>query len=89
MGTFVTIIDALILLLLIVYVPFMVWREKPQGGSFLLSLCVAAAVILMAWVSFMTYLSLFTSALAQIVWLVVLLLIANHIRAAWASPPAA
>ncbi|HVB59308.1 MAG TPA: hypothetical protein VNE63_23120 [Candidatus Acidoferrales bacterium] len=90
MGTLVNVVDAIVLLLFIIQIPRVIWKEAPRGvGSILLSICVALAVITLAWVSFTTYVGFFTSAIAQVIWLVILLVMANLLRASWASKPVA
>ncbi len=90
MGTLVSIVDVVVLLLFIIHIPRMVWREEPRGiGSLLLSICVALAVITLACVSFVTYAGFFTSVTAQAIWLVILLVMANFFRISWTNKPTA
>jgi len=88
MGTLVTIVDAIVLLLLIALVPRTVSRGLPSGpGSLLLSICVAVFTIIFAVVSFSASVGFLDSALAQITWLLVLVVMACVVGASWANGP--
>jgi hypothetical protein len=92
MGTLLSILDFVVLLLLVVLVLFTVWRELSRGsGSLVLSICVSLVLIIFGTVSFAAYLGLVevSSLLTRVIFLVVLLGMAGLLRLAWAGKPAA
>jgi hypothetical protein len=89
MGTLVEILDAIVLLLYILTIPRLVMKGMPPGaGRTLLGLCVAVFAFIFALVSFTAMVGFFTSGLAQIIWLVVLLAVAALLRSSLAQAPA-
>jgi len=89
MGTVLEILDAIILLLYIVAIPRVVTRGMSPGpGATLLGLFVAVFAFIFALVSFTAMVGFFTSGVAQIIWLVVLLAIAALLHSSWAQEPA-
>jgi hypothetical protein len=86
MGTIVSVVDAIVLLLLVVLIPRAVLRGTSKGpGSMLLSICVAAFAIIFAVVSFTASVRFLENGLAQAVWILVLLVMAYVVRASWTS----
>lgn len=89
MGTVVEILDAIVLLLYIVTIPRVITKGmSPGAGSTLLALCVALFTFIFALVSFTAMVGFFTSGLAQVIWLIVLLVVAALLRSSWAQEPA-
>lgn len=91
MGTLLGIVDFIVLLLLVVQIPRMVWKEQPQGiGSLLLSIFIALAVIIFATVSFAAFLGLVqaSSSLMRGIYLVALLVDAGLLRLSCVGKPA-
>jgi hypothetical protein len=88
MGTLVSIVDFVVLLLFVVYIPRLVKRDS---GSLLLSTLIALAVAIFAIVSFTANAGLIagTSSLTRGVVLVVLLGMAGLIRLSAGSKPVA
>ena len=77
MGIVVDIVDAIVLLLFVVLIPRFVWRELSGGsGSLFAAIGVAVFTIVFAWVSFTSLAGFFVSTLAQVIWLLILLLMA-------------
>jgi hypothetical protein len=88
MGTLVEILDAIVLLLYIITIPRVVTKGMSAGpGSTLLGFCVALFAFIFALVSFTAMVGFFTSGLAQVIWLVVLLAVAALLRSSWAQEP--
>ncbi|MGA9884503.1 MAG: hypothetical protein WBQ34_12360 [Candidatus Acidiferrales bacterium] len=87
MGTLVTIVDFLLLLLLVVHIPRTVWRES---GSSLLGVASAAAAIIFGLVSFTAAAELLggTSSLTRTILLLLYLALVWVIRASWVGQPA-
>jgi hypothetical protein len=86
MGTILSILDFIVLLLLALGVLRAVWKELRQGpGSSLLTICVALALVVLAVVSFGAYVGLVeaVSSLAQGIFLVILLVMAALLRFSW------
>lgn len=89
MGIISSLLDAIVLLLLIVLIPRSVSRGLSKGpGSVLLSICVAAFAIIFAVVSFTASVRFLESTLAQIIWVLVLLVMAYVVRISWTNNPA-
>jgi hypothetical protein len=88
MGTLVSIVDFIVLLLIVVYIPRVVRRDS---GSLLLSTLIALAVVIFAMVSFAANAELIaaTSSLTRGIELVVLLGMAALVRLSEASKPVA
>jgi hypothetical protein len=88
MGTLVSIVDFIVLLLFVVYIPRVVRRDS---GSLLLSTLIALAVVIFAIVSFTATAGLIaaTSSLTRGIVLVVLLGMAALVRLSEASKPVA
>lgn len=86
MGTLVTIVDFLLLLILVVHIPRTVWRES---GSSLLGVASAAAAIIFGLVSFTATAELLgsTSSLTRTILLLFYLAMAWVIRVSWAGLP--
>jgi hypothetical protein len=90
MGTLLSIVDGVVLLVLILLVPRTVLRGLPKGAaSMLLAIGVAVFTIIFAVVSFTASVGFLNSGLAQLLWLVVLLAMAYIVRLSWANAPAA
>lgn len=92
MNTLLGILDFIVLLLLVISIPRIVWKELPQGsGSTLLTICVLAVLIVFATVSISAYLGLIgaTSALTRGIFLIILLGMLAILRSAWSYKPAA
>jgi len=92
MGTLLSILDFVVLLLLVLLVPRTVWKELPRGsGSLVLSICVSLVLIVFAIVSFSSYLGLVevSSSLTRGIFLVILLGMAALLRLSWVSKPVA
>jgi len=90
MGTLLTIVDFIVVLLLVVQAPPMVWKEQPHGfGPLLLSIFIALAVIVLAIVSSAAFLGLVegSSSLTRGIFLVVLLGMAAVLRLSWVGKP--
>jgi hypothetical protein len=87
MGTLVSIVDFIVLLLFVIYIPRVVKRDS---GSLLLSTLIALAVAIFAMVSFTANAGLIaaTSSLTRGIVLVVLLGMAALIRLSEAGKPA-
>jgi len=84
MGIISSLVDAIVLLLMIVLIPRSVLKGLSKGpGSLLLSICVAAFVIIFAVVSFTALVNFLQSTLAQIIWTLVLLVMAYIIHISW------
>jgi hypothetical protein len=59
MGSLLSIVDVVVLLLLVILIPRTVWKELPRGtGSLVLSICVSLVLIIFALVSFASFLGL-------------------------------
>ena len=88
METLVSIVDFIVLLLFVVYIPRLVRRDS---GSLLLSTLIALAVVIFAIVSFAATAGLIaaTSSLTRGIVLVVLLGMAALVRLSETSKPAA
>jgi hypothetical protein len=88
MATLVSIVDLVVLLLFVVYIPRLVRRDS---GSLLLSILIALAVVIFAIVSFTATAGLIaaTSSLTRIIVLVVLLGMAALVRLSETSKPVA
>jgi hypothetical protein len=88
MGTLISIVDSIVLLLFVVYIPRVVRRDS---GSLLLSILIALAVVIFAMVSFVANAGLIaaTSSLTRGIVLVVLLGMAALVRLSEASKPVA
>jgi hypothetical protein len=88
MGTLISIVDFIVLLLFVVYIPRVVRRDS---GSLLLSTLIALAVVIFAIVSFAANAGLIaaTSSLTRGIVLVVLLGMAALVRLSEASKPVA
>jgi cytochrome c biogenesis factor len=90
METLLGIVDFIVLLLLVVQIPRMVWKEQPHDiGSLLLSIFIALALIIFATVSFAAFLGLVqaSSSLMRGIYLVVLLGMAAVLRLSWMGKP--
>lgn len=86
MSTLVEILDAIVLLLYIITIPRVVMKGmSPGGGATLLGISVAVFAFIFALVSFMAMVGFFTSGVAQVIWLIVLLAIAALLRSSWAQ----
>jgi len=84
MGIISSLVDAIVLLLMIVLIPRSVLKGLSKGpGSLLLSICVTAFVIIFAVVSFTALVNFLQSTLAQIIWILVLLVMAYVIHISW------
>ena len=69
--------DAVVLLLFIVQIPRVVWKaQRRNSGALLLSIFVALFLIIFAMVSFTVFVGFFNNALAQVMWLVALVVMA-------------
>lgn len=78
MGTIVGLIDLIVLVLCIVTIPRVIVKNMSAGsGSTLLAVCVAVFAVVFATVSFSAMVGFLTSILGQLVWLVVLLVLAT------------
>lgn len=91
MGTILSILDFIILFLLALAVLRAVWKEQQVGsGPLLLTICVALALVVVAFVSFAAYQGLVgvTSSLTQGIFLLILLVMAVLIRFSWTGKPA-
>jgi len=91
MGTILSILDVIILLLLALAVLRRIWKEQEHGsGSFLLTICVAAALIVLVLVSLAAFQGLLgvSSSLMQGIFLLILLVMAALIRSSWTGKPA-
>jgi hypothetical protein len=88
MGTLVSIVDFIVLLLFVVYIPRLVKRES---GSLLLSILIALAVVIFAIVSFAANAGLIaaTSSLTRGIVLVALLGMAVLVRLSEVGKPVA
>ena len=92
MGTLLNILDFLVLCLLVLSVLRIVWKElQPGSGSLILSICVALALAILALVSLTAYMGLVdvSSTFTQVIFLIVLLVMATLLRSAWSGKPAA
>lgn len=88
MEIILSIVDAIVLLLLIVLIPRSVLRGMSRGpGSLVLSICAAAFAIIFAVVSFTASVRFLESTAAQIVWVLVLLVMAYIVRVSWTAKP--
>lgn len=88
MEIILSIVDAIVLLLLIVLIPRSVLRGMSKGpGSLVLSICAAAFAIVFAVVSFTASVRFLESTAAQIVWVLVLLVMAYIVRVSWTAKP--
>lgn len=88
MEIILSIVDAIVLLLLIVLIPRSVLRGMSKGpGSLVLSTCAAAFAIVFAVVSFTASVRFLESTAAQIVWVLVLLVMAYIVRVSWTAKP--
>jgi uncharacterized membrane protein required for colicin V production len=86
MEIILSIVDAAVLLLLIVLIPRSVLRGMSRGpGSLVLSICAAAFAIIFAVVSFTASVRFLESTAAQIVWVLVLLVMAYIVRVSWTT----
>jgi hypothetical protein len=91
MGTILSILDFIVLLLLALAVLRRIWKELQQGpGSLLLTICVALALAVLAFVSLASYQGLVgvVSSLTQGIFLLILLVMAVLLRFTWAGKPA-
>jgi hypothetical protein len=88
MGTFVSIVDLIVLLLFVAYIPRIV---KRYSGSLVLSIFIAAAIAIFAIVSFTANAGLIanTSSLTRVIVLLVLLAMAALLRLSEANGPVA
>jgi hypothetical protein len=79
MGTFIDVVDAIVLLLLVISLPRIVWRGS---GSVLLSICIVLAVIVFALIGCATTIGLIGNepSLMQVVVLAAFLAMAVFIR---------
>lgn len=88
MEIILSIVDAAVLLLLIVLIPRSVLRGMSRGpGSLVLSICAAAFAIIFAVVSFTASVRFLESTAAQIVWVLILLVMAYIVRVSWTAKP--
>jgi len=90
MRTLLDILDFVVLLLLVIHAARRVRGEQPQDrGSLVLSIFVALALIVFAYVSLTAYVGLVgdSSLPTQVIFLVILLLMAAVIRSSWANRP--
>lgn len=91
MGTILSILDFIVILLLALAVLRRIWNEQQQGsGSLVLTICVAAALIVLVLVSLAAYQGLVgvSSSLMQGIFLLILLVMAVLIRSSWTGKPA-
>lgn len=91
MGTILSILDFIVLLLLVLAVLRRVWKELHQRpGSALLTICVALALVVLAFVSLAAYQGLVgvSSSLMQGIFLLILLVMAVLLRFSLAGKPA-
>jgi hypothetical protein len=87
MGTLLSALDVIVLLLLVAVVLRTVWNELPRGtGSLVLSVCLALVLAVFAIVSISSYMGLVqvSSLLTRGLFLLVLLAMAAMLRASWA-----
>jgi|HubBroStandDraft_6_1064221.scaffolds.fasta_scaffold2407440_1 hypothetical protein len=78
MGIIVSVVDLIVLLLCIVTIPRVIVKNMSAGsGSTLLAVCVAVFAVIFATVSFSAMVGFLTNILGQLVWLVVLLILAT------------
>lgn len=78
MGTILNLDDLIVLLFCIVTIPRVIVRNMSAGsGSTLLAVGVAVFALIFATVSFSAMVGFLTSILEQLVWLVVLLILAT------------
>ena len=78
MGITVSVVDLIVLLLCIVTILRVIVKNMSAGsGSALLAVCVAVFAVIFATVSFSAMVGFLTSILGQLVWLVVLLILAT------------
>lgn len=90
METLVSIVDALVLLFLIGWVPYRIRKELPEGfGALLLSICVALVMIAFGMASFIASGAYSSNGVKQVASLVALVIMVILIRVAAASKPAA
>jgi hypothetical protein len=92
MGTLLSILDFIVLLVLVVSVLRAAKKEIPEGpASIVLSICLALVLIIFGTVSFTAYLGLVevSSSLTRVMFLVVLLAMAALLRVPWAGKSAA
>ena len=86
MDIILSIVDASVLLLLVALVVRSLPRGMSKGlGSLVLSICVAVFGIIFAVVSFTASVRFLQSVVAQIVWILVLLVMAYIVRLTWTS----
>ena len=90
MATLLSILDLIVLLLLIVHVTRTVSMKDPGVGSLILSIFVALAVIVFATVSLGAYAGLAgeSSTFTQVIFLLILLVMAALIGLSWSSASA-
>jgi hypothetical protein len=92
MGTLLSIVDFLVLLLLLLSVLRLVWNEMRAGsGSLALAICLACALAVVAIVSLSAYVGLVavSSTLTQGIFLLILVVMAALLRFAWTDKKAA
>jgi hypothetical protein len=92
MGTLLSILDLLVLLLLVLSVFRVVWIElQPGSGPTVLSVCVGLALAIFATVSLSAYMGLVdaSDSLTRGIFLIILVLMATLLRFAWSGKPAA
>ncbi len=92
MGTLLGVLDFIVLLLVVVHVPRTVWKKQPHGsGSLLMSIFIALALIVFAFVSFAAYMGLVgvSSSLTRGIFLVLILGMAVLLRLSWVGKPVA
>lgn len=89
MGTVLSVVDAIVLLLLIGLIPRSIARAlSKSAGSLLLALSATVFVVIFAVVSFTASIGFLASTTSQIVWLLVLIVMAYIVSVAWANGPA-
>jgi len=78
MGTILDLADLIVLLFCIVTIPRVIMRNMSAGsGSTLLAVCVAMFAVIFATVSFSAMVGFLTSIFGQLLWLVVLVILAT------------
>ena len=92
MGTLLSIVDFLVLLLLVLSVLRLVWNKlQAVSGSLVLAICLACALAVVTIVSLSAYIGLVavSSTLTQGIFLLILLVMAALLRFAWTGKTAA
>ena len=90
MGIFLTIADVIVVLAIVIAVSGAVWKGQSQGGSLLLSACIALAMLIFGLVSLSAASGLAESAssLNHAAMLIFVAVTAIVLRAWWANKPA-